>query len=142
MERSEKESNLRLFGNGGYEIRKKIKTEESVGRLRDGKVKAMAQEVEYYQRAVGSTKRYCIECLVLHPYVVIYSALSIRRCSKGNPGTSGGGGCLRDHNGILVMAFRSFLGNCTNNFTERPTSKWASCATINEPKHKQQKSKF
>lgn len=39
-------------------------------------------------------------------------------CSKGNPGASGGGGCLRDHNGNLVMAFRSFLGNCTNNFAE------------------------
>lgn len=44
--------------------------------------------------------------------------LNTNGCSKGNPGTSGAGRYLRDHNGNLVMTFRSFLGNCTNNFAE------------------------
>ncbi|KAK4375097.1 hypothetical protein RND71_005774 [Anisodus tanguticus] len=36
----------------------------------------------------------------------------------GNPGPGGGGGCLRDHNGDMVMAFSLFLGHCTNNIAE------------------------
>lgn len=39
-------------------------------------------------------------------------------CSKGNSGPAGGGGCLRVHNGNLIMVYYSFFGSCTNNIAE------------------------
>ncbi|XP_059289936.1 uncharacterized protein LOC132043485 [Lycium ferocissimum] len=39
-------------------------------------------------------------------------------CSKGNPGSSGGGGILRDENGHFLMAFSAYYGQCSNNIAE------------------------
>ncbi|XP_060211737.1 uncharacterized protein LOC132639298 [Lycium barbarum] len=39
-------------------------------------------------------------------------------CSKGNPGLSGGGGVIRNHQGKLISAFSSPLGCMTNNLSE------------------------
>ena len=35
-------------------------------------------------------------------------------CSKGNPGVSGGGGVLRDSNGIPLIGFSAYLGETTS----------------------------
>ena len=35
-------------------------------------------------------------------------------CSKGNPGTGGGGGVLRDSSGRLLFAFSAYLGEITS----------------------------
>ncbi|WMV47110.1 hypothetical protein MTR67_040495 [Solanum verrucosum] len=37
---------------------------------------------------------------------------------KGNPTSVGEGGILRDQNGHMIMAFTSYLGECSNNYTE------------------------
>lgn len=39
-------------------------------------------------------------------------------CSKGNLGSSGGGGNLRDDNGQLVLAYAEYYGECSNNVAE------------------------
>lgn len=41
--------------------------------------------------------------------------LYVDGCSKGNTGRSGGGGILRDHCGLMVMAFSKFYGQGSNN---------------------------
>ncbi|XP_060182379.1 uncharacterized protein LOC132612052 [Lycium barbarum] len=42
-------------------------------------------------------------------------------CSKGNPGSSGGGGILRDEIGHFLMAFSAYYGQCNNNIAETKT---------------------
>ncbi|OIT39616.1 hypothetical protein A4A49_30954 [Nicotiana attenuata] len=37
---------------------------------------------------------------------------------KGNPGSAGGGGLIRDHNGVLIGAFAEFYGDCSCNIAE------------------------
>ncbi|OIT35832.1 hypothetical protein A4A49_63976, partial [Nicotiana attenuata] len=44
--------------------------------------------------------------------------LNINGCSKGNPGLAGGGGCLRNEYGDLIMAYSTFFGSCTNNMAK------------------------
>ncbi|XP_019259768.1 PREDICTED: uncharacterized protein LOC109237833 [Nicotiana attenuata] len=44
--------------------------------------------------------------------------LNIDGCSKGNPGSAGGGGLIRDHNGVLIGAFAEFYGDCSCNIAE------------------------
>jgi len=39
-------------------------------------------------------------------------------CSKGNSGSAGGGGVLRDHAGQMIMAFSAYFGFCLNNSAE------------------------
>ncbi|OIT07102.1 hypothetical protein A4A49_24098 [Nicotiana attenuata] len=39
-------------------------------------------------------------------------------CSKGNPGSSGGGGIIRDHRGHMILAFADYFGLCSNNVAE------------------------
>ncbi|KAK4352288.1 hypothetical protein RND71_027806 [Anisodus tanguticus] len=40
--------------------------------------------------------------------------LNTDRCSKENPGSSGGGGILRNDKGELLVAFAAYFGNCSN----------------------------
>ncbi|XP_070042479.1 uncharacterized protein [Nicotiana tomentosiformis] len=44
--------------------------------------------------------------------------LNVDGCFKGNPGSAGCGGILRDHLGQLIIAFSSYLGVTTNNYAE------------------------
>ncbi|XP_060212308.1 uncharacterized protein LOC132639948 [Lycium barbarum] len=44
--------------------------------------------------------------------------LNVDGCSKGNPGSSGGGGIIRDHNGSVICAFAEYYGDCSNNLAE------------------------
>lgn len=39
------------------------------------------------------------------------------RC-RGNPSNSGGGGVIRDNNGVVKIAYSSHFGNGTNNASE------------------------
>lgn len=39
-------------------------------------------------------------------------------CSKGNPGPTGGGGIIRNHNGNFMRVFADFYGECSNNLAE------------------------
>ena len=44
--------------------------------------------------------------------------LSVDGCSRGNPGMATIGGVLRDHQGMVLAAFSSFLGHQSILFTE------------------------
>ena len=44
--------------------------------------------------------------------------LNVDGCSKGNPGSAGGGGVLRDHAGQMIMAFSAYFGFCSKNSAE------------------------
>ncbi|KAH0633684.1 hypothetical protein KY289_036643 [Solanum tuberosum] len=44
--------------------------------------------------------------------------LSVDGYCKGNPTSVREGGILRDQNGHMIMAFTSYLGECSNNYTE------------------------
>ncbi|XP_060182117.1 uncharacterized protein LOC132611756 [Lycium barbarum] len=44
--------------------------------------------------------------------------LNVDGCSKGNPGSAGGGGIIRDHTGKMIKAFVEFYGQCSNNVAE------------------------
>ncbi|XP_019266683.1 PREDICTED: uncharacterized protein LOC109244105 [Nicotiana attenuata] len=44
--------------------------------------------------------------------------LNVDGCSKGNPGSAGGGGIIRDQLGDMVKAFAEFYGHCSNNMAE------------------------
>lgn len=39
-------------------------------------------------------------------------------CCKGNPGTTGGGGMIRNYNGEMIKAFAEFYGQGNNNLAE------------------------
>ncbi|XP_009791070.1 uncharacterized protein [Nicotiana sylvestris] len=39
-------------------------------------------------------------------------------CNNGNPGSAGGGGLIRDHNGVLIGVFAEFYGDCSCNIAE------------------------
>ncbi|PHU04431.1 hypothetical protein BC332_25253 [Capsicum chinense] len=39
-------------------------------------------------------------------------------CSKGNPGSAGGRGILRDENGQMILAYSEYYGECSNNVAE------------------------
>jgi len=39
-------------------------------------------------------------------------------CSKGNPGTAGHGGVLRDEKGNILFIFHGHLGKATNDMAE------------------------
>ncbi|KAK4721889.1 hypothetical protein R3W88_012122 [Solanum pinnatisectum] len=39
-------------------------------------------------------------------------------CSKGSPGSAGGGGILRDDSGFPIMAYSDYYGDYTNNVAE------------------------
>lgn len=38
--------------------------------------------------------------------------------SKGNPGSAGEGGIIRDHHGHMILAFGDYFGICGNNVAE------------------------
>lgn len=44
--------------------------------------------------------------------------LNFDGCCKGNPGSSGGGGIIRDHNGNFLIAYADFYGYSNNNMAE------------------------
>ncbi|XP_070057917.1 uncharacterized protein [Nicotiana tomentosiformis] len=50
-----------------------------------------------------------LQCL---PFIVCWEIW------KRNPGSAGGGGVIRDHQGSFIIAFAEYYGQCTNNFAE------------------------
>ena len=53
-----------------------------------------------------------------HPPLEGYLKYNIDRASKGNQGTAGYGGVLRDKRGIIISIFHCHLGKATNNMVE------------------------
>lgn len=43
-----------------------------------------------------------------------YFTLNTDGCSKGNPGTSGGGGVIRDAVGLPLVGFSAFFGEASS----------------------------
>ena len=44
--------------------------------------------------------------------------LNVDGASRGNPGHSGGGGIIRNHNGDLLKAYSNYYGFCSNMVAE------------------------
>lgn len=44
--------------------------------------------------------------------------MNVDGCSKGNPGSAGEGGIIRDHHGHMILAFAGYFGICSNNVAE------------------------
>lgn len=53
-----------------------------------------------------------------HPPLKGFLKFNIDGASKGNPGTTGYGGVLRDENGSVIFIFHCHLGKATNNMAE------------------------
>jgi len=53
-----------------------------------------------------------------HPPPKGYLKYNIDGASKGNLGTAGYGGVLRDEEGCIIFIFHSYLGKATNNMAE------------------------
>ncbi|MQL86663.1 hypothetical protein Taro_019195 [Colocasia esculenta] len=49
---------------------------------------------------------------------ILHYCLSVDGASKGNPGDCGGGGCIRDRNGTVLVAFAHFYGHGNNMIAE------------------------
>ena len=68
--------------------------------------------------AVGNAvRKSCILTRWERPVASTYK-LNADGCSWGNPGSSGGGSLLRDHNGQTLWALADFYGETTNMVTE------------------------
>jgi len=66
----------------------------------------------------GKVKKLAIEKDFWHPPPQGFMKFNIDGASKGNLGTAGYGGVLRDENGCIHFIFHFHLGRATNNMAE------------------------